>query len=265
MLIMDGSASEGLIVHEMTHQYAHGILANNEWKEAWLDEGVTSFIDGWYAEEHGSADVWDRFMERTGRSEPAPMAIANPSEDFPNYSVYGYLSYTKPQAVLYMLRELLGKETMRQVLKTYYDRYAFRHVNEAALRSVASEVARRDLGWFFDQWLHTTATLDWSVEEARTIRASSGDEGDGDWRTEVTLRREGEAWMPVTLRLRGDGSTRDVRVESRDRRVTVEVPTPWKPSSAELDPERAILDVDRSNDRAEVRAAGDRTGDPDPR
>ncbi len=255
MLIMDGSASEGLIVHEVTHQYAHGILANNEWKEAWLDEGVTSFIDGWYAEEHGRPDLWDGLMERVGPSEPAPMAIAHPSEDFPNYPVYGYLSYTKPQAVLYMLRELLGKETMRQILKTYYDRYAFRHVNEAAFREVASEVARRDLDWFFDQWLHTTATLDWSVEGGRTVRAP-GDEGDGGWRTEVTLRREGEAWMPVTLRLRGDRGSTDVRVESRDRRVTVEVSTPWEPSSVELDPERATLDVDRSNDRVEVGTGG---------
>ncbi|HEV2131139.1 MAG TPA: hypothetical protein VGR27_08550, partial [Longimicrobiaceae bacterium] len=44
MVIMDASASQGLIVHEILHQYAHGILANNEWREGWLDEGLTSFL-----------------------------------------------------------------------------------------------------------------------------------------------------------------------------------------------------------------------------
>jgi hypothetical protein len=61
MLIMDGSASQGLIVHEIVHQYAHAILANNEWRDGWLDEGLTSFLTNWYWEEQGpEQDVWDR-------------------------------------------------------------------------------------------------------------------------------------------------------------------------------------------------------------
>src|SRR5438067_10591960 len=43
MVIMDGSAGIGLIVHETGHQYTMGQLANNEWREGWLDEGFTSF------------------------------------------------------------------------------------------------------------------------------------------------------------------------------------------------------------------------------
>ena len=43
MMIHDGSACQGLIVHELGHNYTMGILANNEWREGWLDEGFTSF------------------------------------------------------------------------------------------------------------------------------------------------------------------------------------------------------------------------------
>ncbi len=283
MLVMDGSASEGLIVHEATHQYAHGILANNEWREAWMDEGVTSFLDTWYAEEHGD-DPWDGFMTGVGRLEGAlhdpavrrsppsqlsgfavegdtlavPMEIARRAETFPNYAWYGHLSYTKPQAVFYMLRQMLGKETTRRILRTYYDRYRYRHVNEGALRSVAEEVSGHELDWFFDQWLHTSATLDWAVED---VEASGGpDEG---WHSTVTLRRTGEAWMPVTLRLEGEGDrARDVRVTSRDRTVTVEVDTEFRPTAAEVDPGQDLLDADPSNDRSEsVRGPGNGSGE----
>ena len=50
MMIMDGSASQGLIVHELGHNYTMGILANNEWREGWLDEGFTSFQSSWFSE-----------------------------------------------------------------------------------------------------------------------------------------------------------------------------------------------------------------------
>ena len=53
MVIMNGSADQGLIVHELGHNYAMGLLANNEWREGWLDEGLTSFQTTWFWEASG--------------------------------------------------------------------------------------------------------------------------------------------------------------------------------------------------------------------
>jgi len=260
MLVMNGSASEGLIVHEATHQYAHGILASNEWREAWLDEGLTTFLTSWYAEEHGARDPWSDLVRGVGafwgrRAESAaaggraPKPIATVSEEFADYSEYGAMSYTVPSAVFYMLREMLGKETLRRILRTYYDRHEFRHVNEAAFRRVAEEVSGRELDWFFEQWLHGFPTLDYRIGEVSTEETS-----DGRWRTRVEVVREGEAWMPVTVATDAGGRA---RITDRARRQTVELVTDERPTDVTVDPGLGILDVDRSDNHAEVEGPGE--------
>src|SRR6185369_1184611 len=47
MMIMDGSASQGLILHEFGHVFTYGILANNEWRSGWMDEGLTDYQTDW--------------------------------------------------------------------------------------------------------------------------------------------------------------------------------------------------------------------------
>jgi hypothetical protein len=245
MVIMDGSADEGLIVHEVTHQYAHGILANNEWKDGWLDEGFTSFITSWYFEDKGQTGMWERGMEviresdRTGRSQPVAWAGA----DFRNPATYSAMTYTKASLIFRMLREMVGADTMRAILREYYDRNRLRHVDEEDFAEAAEAVAGRDLGWFFQQWLHTTDTLDYAIGGAETERMA-----DGRWRTTVTVLRLGGAWMPVELQVGSEVRT----LESRDRRQVVTVVTGSRPSEVVLDPRDVLIDIDPGNNRQGV-------------
>lgn len=245
MMMMNGSPSEGLIMHEGVHQYLHGILANNEFDEGWLDEGFTSFITDWYFEENGVSDVWDASMagivswEAAGATQP----IAMPAAEFVNSNTYSAMTYTKTSLVLRMLRWLIGEDQMRAALRTFYDRYAMRHVNEAAFRIVVNDVTGEDLNWFFDQWLHTTDQLDYSIASATTTRAS-----DGQWLTRLEVRRAGEAWMPVTLRV----TDVEQRLTSRDRVQIVEIRTSERPDTARVDPDVVLIDVNPANNAVAV-------------
>lgn len=246
MLIMDGSASQGLIVHEILHQYAHAILANNEWAEGWLDEGLTSFLTNWFWEAQGQQDVWGRAMqsmrqrERAGRTQPVALAGA----EFADFATYQAMTYTKASLVFRMLRELLGEEAMVRVLNTYYEENRLRHVSEADFRRAVEEVTGDDHAWFFDQWLHTTARLDYAIAEARTQQ-----EPDGRWRTRVEVVRSGDAWMPVELRV----GEETVTLDSRERRQVAEVVSRERPREAVLDPRDVLLDIDPANNRREIR------------
>jgi hypothetical protein len=246
MLIMNGSASEGLIVHEVVHQYLHGILANNEWREGWLDEGFTSFMTNWYFEEQGQENVWDRAMEglaafeRAGRAQP----IDIPSPEFRDFQTFQVMTYTKASVVFRMLREMVGEDVFRQILRTYYERHRLGHVTREDFVRVAQDVSGRDLEWFFTQWLDTTHTLDYAVRSATARR-----QRDGRWRTRVEVVRMGEAWMPVDVQVDGVRRT----LESRDRVQVLEVVTPARPGEVVVDPDAVLLLLDRTTTRAPVR------------
>lgn len=242
MVIMNGSASLGLIIHEAGHQYLHGMLANNEWREGWLDEGFQSFVDAWAQESMGATDVWSssmaaiRQLDREGRSEP----ISTAGADFANPTVYSQMTYTKPAIVLRMLRGLIGEEAMVEVLREFFRRNAMGHVDEADLREAVQSVTGADYGWFFDQWIHTVATLDYAVTSARTEQI-----GPDEWRTRVAVQRTGDAWMPVTLAVGAELQ----QLTGREREQTIEVTTSTRPTEVVVDPSNELLDQDPTNNR----------------
>jgi hypothetical protein len=248
MMVMDGSASEGLIMHEVGHNYVMGVLANNEWKQGWLDEGFTSFISSWYAERRGGDPraIWRgalqaiRDMEKAGLTQPIALASAA----FRDFNVYNAMTYTKPSLVYRMLRDVLGEETFRHGLRLYYERNQLRHVREEDFRAAMEQASGQDLRWFFLQWIHTTATLDYRVGTVSTRQLS-----DGAWETTVEVVRDGDAYMPVTLRV----GTETRRLDSRAATQTVMVKTAAKPEDVVLDPDEILLDLDPDNNRGTVR------------
>jgi hypothetical protein len=242
MLVMNGSPSIGLILHEVGHQYVHGILANNEWREGWLDEGFASFLTNWAHELAGRTVNWERDLasirqfDRLGLSQP----IGLPSADFNDPRVYGAMTYTKASLVFRMLHWLMGDDAFRAALRHYYEDNMLRHVTEADLRRAVNAVHHEDLDWFFDQWIHTTHTLDYRIGEASAEQAA-----DGRWIARIEVIRDGDIWMPVDLRV--NGTTQ--RLTSRDRRQLVVVTTDTQPTEAVLDPDAILIDSDPSNNR----------------
>jgi hypothetical protein len=245
MLVMNGSASEGLIFHEVAHQYVHAIFANNEWRDTWLDEGFAVFLGNWYREQRSGPEVWEGplaaavRLERFGLTEP----VSTEAKDFSSFQMYGAMSYSKAALIFRMLRDVLGEESFRRMLREYYERYRFRHVDEDDLRGVAEQVSGRPLEWFFDAWLHGTGRLDYAIRDVRI-----GRQADGKWLTEVEIERLGEIWMPIAVAV--DDVV--VRAGSSDSLQVVKVLTDRRPAVVELDPASVLLDADRSNNRSKV-------------
>ena len=238
--------SGGAIVHETMHMVAHGILANNEWREGWLDEGMASFLSDWLSEREEGVDPQMRRemvalarLDVAGQSEP----VGLPGAAFSSYRMYVTMTYGKGAAVLRMLRDLLGDGVFREGLRHYYDRYRFRQVSGNDFRRAMEQASGRELDWFFDQWVESTAWLDYRVGDVRL----SGEPG--RYTLTVEVIREGDAWMPVVVA--ADGAR--VVADARDRVQTVTLHTTDRPRRVLLDPDHSLMDPDRINNRARVR------------
>ena len=249
MMVHNGSASQGLIVHEVGHNYVMGILANNEWREGWLDEGFTSFQSTWFAEsvgQRGGYEGTERFilgLDLDGMSEPTSLA----SDAYRDFATYNTMIYARGELFFHQLRYIVGNETMRRILRTFYDRWKLKHVDEAAFRAVAEEVSGRDLSTFFGQWLHGTALYDYAVGRVERRRTP-----DGKWRTRVEVLRKADGRIPVDVAVVAGTDTAVVRAEGLAEREWVEIETADQPRRVLLDPRVRTHDWNMLNNRRTV-------------
>jgi hypothetical protein len=231
MMIHDGSADQGLIVHEAGHNYTMGLLANNEWREGWLDEGFTSFQTSWFWETMGRESYGDTEanvleLDLDDYSEP-PSLEAQAYRDFTSYNI---AIYTRGELFFHQLRAIVGDETMHRILQTFYQRWKYRHVDEAAFRSVAEDVSKRDLTTFFAQWLHSTELYDYAVGRVRSHR-----EGEG-YLTRVEVVRKAPGRFPQDVAVFAQGDTALARTDGLAEREWVELRTRTRPKSVMIDP-----------------------------
>jgi hypothetical protein len=243
MMVMNGSASLGLILHEVGHNYTMGILANNEWREGWLDEGFTSFQTGWYFESHGQGPAYQMveggilFWDLERWSEPVSMV----SDEFRDFTTYNTMIYTKAHLLYEQLRYIVGDDVMRQILRTYYARWRLKHVDEDAFREVVEDVSRLDLKWLFAQWLHGNSLIDYRLDKVERYPLDGG-----RWRTVVTISRLTEGRMPIEI---GDGDEVFVRASGQPETERVEFITDHQPGRLVLDPRLRSHDWNLLNNR----------------
>ncbi|PTX64885.1 peptidase M1-like protein [Melghirimyces profundicolus] len=146
-----------VVAHELAHQWWYGVVGNNQVKEPWLDEGLTTFSEFLFMEEKMGEDERDLLVKAAERTDEINREKGITSvESLYQYSdpIYGLMVYTRPAAMMWKLVDKLGKDKVLEIMSTYYDRYRFQTATTRDFIRVASEVAGQDLEPFFDRWLY---------------------------------------------------------------------------------------------------------------
>jgi len=246
MMMGNGNPSLGLILHEAGHNYVMGVLANNEWREGFLDEGFTSYQTTRYFLEQGdsaryhAAELRILGLDLDGRSQP----VSYPSHAYRDFATYNAMIYARGELFFHRLHALVGAETMGRILRTYYARWKLRHVDEAAFRQVAEEVSGRNLSSFFGQWLHGNVRYDYAIRKVRSNRTT-----DGRWITRVQLERREDGVLPVEVLVRTPTDRARARAEGYATRETVTLLTEGRPVEVVLDPDGVTHDWNMLNNR----------------
>jgi hypothetical protein len=178
-----------------------------------------------------------------GRSEPPGL----PADAYRDFDSYQDAIYTRGELFFHQLRHLVGDAAMQQILRAYYPRWTYRHVDEAAFRAVAEEVSGQDLSALFAQWLHTTDLYDYGVGKVKRERRADG------WVTRVEVVRHSPGRYPVDVAVVAEEDTAVARSAGLAEREWVEVATRTAPREVLLDPLVRGHDWNMLNNRRSLR------------
>ena len=253
-----------VVIHEIGHQFFYGIVASNEFEDAWMDEGINTYLTAralvqdfphTYYERRffGGFVPWvfpdlavsrETYWNRLAGYRRAPKTDV-PSEPSYRYSVSGgrVVTYNKTALWLNTLERQLGWPVMERVFQTYFDRWQFGHPRPADFFAVVNEVSGQRLDDFVDQVYRTSNVFDYGVDTLTSARDGAG------YRTDLVVRRYGEAVAPVAVVVTLESGDRIAeRWDGRDRWKHYVFHRPSRAASAAVDPERTLLlDVNVTN------------------
>ncbi len=288
---------EGVTVHEAGHQFWYGLVANNEFEHAWLDEGINSFAEARvmyevYPEQFLALRYFGGFVPWVLRDAEKSRAVHGnglegyrrfAESDVPATPTWRYfpgtgsrITYSKTALWLHTLERHIGWPRLQRGLALFFARHRFGHPRPEDFFAAINEGAGRDLTAFFDQVHRSSNVFDYAVGQIATTRDGvRGIAGEGPgradasreasaaaWRTEVVVRRLGEAVFPVDVLVTfEDGSTARETWDGRDRWTQFVYERPSAATSVEVDPDHVLLlDVNRTNNSQTLRPHGAEAG-----
>ncbi len=194
---------ERVIAHEIGHQYWYGMVASNEFEEAWLDEAFTSYAEDKVMEaEYGVQP--NTLIEAIYMTNPA--SLTSFAWNYKNHDHYADNVYIRGKLVLLAIEKEIGAKQMKRVLKTYFERWKFRHPSTGDFQKVLENVTKRSWDSFFDQFVYGDLMVDYSVDRIDEKKVRTGDKTGYEYRIQVSSLSGKHG--PVNVRFRfEDGST----------------------------------------------------------
>ena len=200
-LIQTGGRSYGSLlsvtVHEAFHNWYYGVLATNEGKYPWMDEGFTSFAQDHvlnalrdYKDPNPHLGDVQRLadLHANGLQEP----LSTHADHFQTNYCYGVSSYSKGAVFLMQLEYIVGNDAFWKGMKRYFNTWKFKHPNPNDFIRVMEKTSGLELNWFMDLWVGTTQHIDYSIQEVKKSKKG---------RTSITFERIGALPMPLDVKL----------------------------------------------------------------
>ena len=183
---------ETVIVHEVGHNWYYGILGSNERDNAWMDEGLNTYIEIRYMEEKYPNGYFRKKDSTENKSRGISLNISledkelqhiayqfNASRNYDQPLVmgsknftqmnYGAMVYSKTGIGFHYLKAYLGEELFDNCMNEYFNQWKFKHPNPDDIKIVFETVCGENLDWFFEDYIKTTKKTDYSLKKISKI------------------------------------------------------------------------------------------------
>ena len=183
----------GVTAHEMAHAWFQHLLATNEAKHAWMDEGFTEYITSLSVNfvnnetpEFPHKSSYDRYYLLAKSGFEQAQTIHSDRYDY-NFA-YGASAYSKGSVFLSQLGYIIGKENLNKTLRRYYEEFKFKHPTPNDFKRIAEKVSDLELEWYLNEWTRTPHKIDYGIDVS-SLR---------DERV-ITLKRKARIPMPIEV------------------------------------------------------------------
>ncbi len=235
-------SAEGLVAHELAHQWFGDLVTCKDWSHIWLNEGFATYYDALYHEHKYGRDhfLWEMRGNANSvlnrKNDTRPMVFRDYEKPFDQFD---YRAYPKGSWILNMLRSRLGDDLYRKCIKTYLDRHSYKVARTEDLMKVIEELSGRDWDLFFDQYVfnahHPELTVSYAWDAKQGLAKVSIKQTQKI--SDTVLKFE----IPIELRFKKGDSVENRTIQLTEAEEDFYLALPWKPEVVRIDPEYSLL------------------------
>jgi Peptidase family M1 domain len=262
---------EIVVEHEFGHQYWYGMVATNEFEDAWMDEGINSYteakvLDSIFGRKTSMINIAGATLGEPGEQRLSYIGVADldpmaqKAYEYYSFNSYGGITYGKTASVLLTLEGIIGEDTMQKAMHTYFMKYRFTHPDKEDFLKTIEEVSGKDLRWYFNQAVYRSQVLDYEVlkvdsfptnwyqsDKEKKTQEPQGGKNNTVYQSYVSVHRKGDFVMPIDVEIKFDnGETVREHWDGQSRWTRFSYQKKAKVVSAEIDPDHTVH-IDRNN------------------
>jgi len=233
--------SEGLVAHELSHQWFGDFITCRDWSHAWLNEGFATYMTAVYIDQYLGHDD---FLYQLYQDE-----IAYKKEDTSSYrrpivtnmymdpgELFDRHLYEKASRVLHMLRDELGDREFWTFINSYLNTFGGKSIDTYDLIKVLKELTGKSWEQFFDQWIfhagHPEFKVSYKYENGKVILKFEQTQKGSETPEAFSV------FMNIAFYAKDERILKKIQIKDKIEQFTFEMD---EPDAISIDPENTIL------------------------